>query len=267
MADSHSHEERWASAAETYSRFVPDAEPERVARSMRRRLGPLGTFAFETVGAMWDRPQLSRRDRSLMIISTLATQARNEELVLHTQVGLRHGLTRTEIEEVLPMTAAYAGFPSAMAASRAVDEGLRQAEGVDRLSERQGATPKDDKTRDADGAEVRARMTGVESLDPAEALEAMVARMGDLGELAHRWAFGEIWSRPELSRRDRSIVVIAVLVTLSMEAPLTFHVRAGLNHGLTAAEIEEMINHLGLYAGLPRAITAMAIARRALSDD
>lgn len=262
---SESHQERWASAAETYARFVPEAEPERVARSMQRRYGALGSFAFETVGAMWDRPQLSRRDRSLMIISTLAAQARDDELVLHTQIGLRHGLTRVEIEEVLPMTAAYAGFPAAMAASRAVDEGLRQAEGVERLSERHGATPKDDSVRDADGAEVRARMTGFAPLKPAEALEAMVDRLGDLGELTHRWAFGEVWSRPELSRRDRSIVVIAVLVSLGVEGPLTFHVRAGLEHGLTQAEIEEMINHLGLYAGLPRAITAMTIARRALA--
>ena len=198
-------------------------------------------------------------------MSTLAAQARDEELVLHTQVGIRHGLTRIEIEEVLPMTAAYAGFPAAMAASRAVDAGLRLVEGVERLSERQGTSPKDDSSRDADGAEVRSRMTGVESLEPEAALGAMVDRLGDLGELAHRWAFGEIWARPELSRRDRSIVVIAVLVTLGAEAPLTFHVRAGLNHGLTRAEIEEMINHLGLYVGLPRAISAMTLVRPVLA--
>lgn len=233
---------------------------------MERRLGALGTFAFETVGAMWDRPQLARRDRSLMIVSTLAAQARDEELVVHTQVGLRHGLTRIEIEEILPMVAAYAGFPAAMAASRHIDEGLRQAEAVDRLSPRQGAQSKSDADRDVDGAQVRARMTGAEPQDGAEALSAMTDRLGDLGELAHRWAFGEIWARPELSRRDRSIVVIAILVSLGVDAPLRFHVGAGVEHGLEPAEIEEMIHHLGLYAGLPRAVVAMGIARDVLAE-
>ena len=63
---SRSNDERRQSAARTFERFVPDADPERVAASMERRYGALGSFAFETVGAMWDRPELSRRDRSLM---------------------------------------------------------------------------------------------------------------------------------------------------------------------------------------------------------
>ena len=264
MSDSpsqRSHAERIESAGQTYQRFVPEADPDRVAASMARRYGPLGTFAFETVGEMWDRPALSRRDRSLMIIAALAAQARDEELVLHTQVGLRHGLTRIEIEEILPHTAAYAGFPAAMAASRSIDQGLREAEGVERLSPREGSAPKGDAERDADAAVVRARMTGTDPLDPPDALQQMVDRLGPLGEVAHRWAFGEIWSRDELSPRDRSIVVITILVALNVERALRFHVHAGANHGLTRAEIEEIITHLGLYVGLPRAIAAMTVAR------
>lgn len=264
---SRTHAERMESAARTYERFVPGADPERVAASMARRYGPLGTFASETVGAMWDRPELSRRDRSLMIISALAAQARDEELVLHTQIGLRHGLSRIEVEEILPHVAAYAGFPAAMAASRSVDAGLCEAEGVDRLSPRDGAAAKDDAERDADAAVVRARMTGTDPLEPSEALQRMVDRLGPLGEVAHRWAFGEIWSRDQLSPRDRSIVVITILVALNAERALQFHVRAGRNHGLTVTEIEEIINHLGLYVGLPRAIAAMTIAREVLAGD
>lgn len=264
---SRTHEERWTSAAASFERFVPEAGPERVARSFGRRLGPLGTFAFEVVGAMWDRPQLSRRDRSLLVITTLAAQARDEELVGHTQIGLHHGLTRTEIEEILPIVAAYAGFPAAMAAARHIDEGLRQAGGVERLSPREPAEPKDDSERDADGAEVLARMTGTDVGDPAEPLTAMTDRLGHLGEVTLRWAMGEVWARSELSRRDRSIAVIAILTSLGVDEPLRFHVRAGRQHGLSVEEIEEIITHLGLYAGLPRAIGAMTIAREALADE
>ena len=67
MTDDASWEDRLGHASATYSRFVPGAEPERVLASMERRMGALGTFAFAAVGEMWDRPQLNRRDRSLMI--------------------------------------------------------------------------------------------------------------------------------------------------------------------------------------------------------
>src|SRR5579862_9594960 len=115
MAGSNSWEQRHDSAGETFRVFVPGVEPERVAASFARRQGALGSMAFDVVGAMWSRPQLNRRDRSLLVISVLAAQARDEELVSHTRIGLRNGLTQDEIEEILPHVAAYAGFPAAMA--------------------------------------------------------------------------------------------------------------------------------------------------------
>ena len=262
MNGQRSYEERHASAAQSFVRFVPEAEPEQVAASFGRRMGPLGGFAFDVVGDMWNRPQLVRRDRSLLVISALAAQARDEELVAHTKIGLRHGLTPTEVEEILPHIAAYAGFPAAMAASRHIDRGLREAEGVERLSDRQPATPKSDAERDRDASDVFSTITGGRSAgNPADDLASLQERLGDVGTVAFRWAFGEIWSRPELSRRDRSIVVISILTNLGAERELAVHVGAGLNHGLSRVEIEEVITHLSLYAGIPRAVEAMRVAR------
>jgi alkylhydroperoxidase/carboxymuconolactone decarboxylase family protein YurZ len=110
MATSNSWRERHDSAAETFRAFVPGVDPERVAASFARRQGALGSMAFDVVGAMWSRPQLNRRDRSLLVISALAAQAWNEELELHTGNGLRNGLTPEEIEEILLHVAAYAVF-------------------------------------------------------------------------------------------------------------------------------------------------------------
>lgn len=236
------HAERYDSASTSFRYFVPEAEPERAAASFARRYGALGAFAFETVGAMWDRPQLSRRDRSLLVVSTLATQARDDELSAHTQIGLRHGLTRIEIEEILPHVAALAGFPAAMAASRAIDIGLRAAEGVDRLSAREGVEPLDDAERDARAAR----------LDPA----GPAGELGHLGELWWRWHLGEIWSRPQLDGRDRSIVTMSILVTLGADGPLIDAANTGRAHGLSADEIDELVTHLGLYTGLVRATEA-----------
>lgn len=268
MPSSSSYAERHARAAETFRHFAPDVEPERIAKSMARRLGALGSFAFDVVGEMWDRPELSRRDRSLFIIAVLAAQARDEELELHTANGLRHGLTRIEIEEILLHVAAYAGFPAAMAASRRVDAALCAAEGVDELSRREGAQGKSDAQRDRDAADVYRTISGGRGgTDPAADLAQLTAAMGDVGVVAYRWAFGDIWCRPELSRRDRSVVVIAILTALGgLDAELKPHIRAGLAHGLTPVEVEEIIHHLALYVGIPRAVEAMRSARAALGD-
>jgi 4-carboxymuconolactone decarboxylase len=259
-------DDRLRRASNTFARFVPDADPERVLASMERSMGALGTFAFAVVGEMWDRPQLSRRDRSLMIVAVLAAQARDEELELHTGIGLRHGLTRTEIEEINLHVAAYAGFPAAMAASRRMDKAFREAEGVDRIEGREAAEHLGDDERLRRAGEVRDTLTGGRANpDPEADLATLREHLGDVGDWAMRWAFGEIWSRPQLSRRDRSLVVISILTALGQDAELAFHVPAGLSHGLTREEIEEIMTHLSLYAGFPRAVDGMQAARRAFA--
>jgi alkylhydroperoxidase/carboxymuconolactone decarboxylase family protein YurZ len=160
--------------------------------------------------------------------------------------------------------AAYAGFPAAMAASRRVDAALRAIEGVEKLSDRSPAQSKSDAERDRAAADVLRTILGDrEALDPAAGLARMEAMLGDVGVTAYRWAFGEIWCREELSRRDRSIVVIAILTWLGATNELAAHIRAGLAHGLSQGEIEEIIHHLSLYAGIPRAVEAMRLARGA----
>ncbi len=266
MENEASWEERYQQGCETFGRFIPEVEPDKVFHSMERKMGALGTFAFTAVGEMWSRPQLSRRDRSLMIIAVLAAQARDEELELHTGVGLLHGLTRTEIEEINLHVAAYAGFPAAMAASRHMDAAFCKAEGVERIEGRQPADHLSNAERLERAADVRRSLTGGRAKsDPNEDLAAMTERLGDLGEWAMRYAFGEIWSRPDLSRRDRSLVVIAILCALGQDAELAFHVPAGLNHGLTRVEIEEIMTHLCLYAGFPRAVDGMRAAKEAFA--
>jgi len=82
-----------------------------------------------------------------------------------------------------------------------------------------------------------------------------------------RYCWGEVWTRPNLSRRDRSLATIASLVTLGAEHEIGIHVRAGLRHGLTIIEIQETLQHLALYAGLPRAFSALQFVNRLLIDE
>ena len=266
MEASARYEERHALAREVFSRFVPSVDPDRVFASMERRFGALGTFGFDAVGHLWSRPQLSRRDRSLLVLSVLAAQARDEELELHTQVGLEHGLSRVEIEEILLHVAAYVGFPAAMASFRRMDAAFRKAEGVERIEGRAPAEHLSDAERDVRASDVRRTLTGGRAAaDPATDLANMQRVLGDVGTLAFRWAFGEVWSRPQLSRRDRSLVVIALLAALGQEGELAFHVPAGLHHGLTRVEVEEIMVHLCLYAGIPRGVDGFRAARAAFA--
>lgn len=252
-----SYDERHDAALGVLDQFMAGAhDSERTALAMQRSQGALGSFAVDVVmGDVWSRPQLSRRDRSLIVISVLATLGSTEELSLHTQVGLNHGLTQIEIEEILLHIAVYAGFPMAMQASRVVDDRFRTLDGVERLPERNPSARLSDDERTGLAADVRQTLTGGRSNpDPSADFDAFVEALGDVGAIAYRWAFGDVWSRDELSRRDRSIVVIAILTALSRVEELAFHVPAGLNHGLTRVEIEEIMVQMTIYGGVPRAI-------------
>ena len=154
------------------------------------------------------------------------------------------------------MVAAYAGYPAAMAASRRIDAGLRTFEGLEHLPGREAAPKLSDAERDARAADVLGTVSGAGPFTPEAGLERLKAAYGPVGEVTYRWAFGEVWSRPQMSRRDRSVVVITILTWLGAQPQLAVHVPAGIRHGLTRVEIEEIVTHLSLYAGIPRAIDA-----------
>jgi 4-carboxymuconolactone decarboxylase len=79
-------------------------------------------------------------------------------------------------------------------------------------------------------------------------------------------AWADIWGRPGLDRRTRSAITLAVLAALGAEHELPMHVRAARRHGLTAEEIGEILLHTSIYAGLPRANAAFAIADEVLNE-
>jgi 4-carboxymuconolactone decarboxylase len=89
----------------------------------------------------------------------------------------------------------------------------------------------------------------------------------DFQEFITRYAWGDIWSRPGLDRKTRSCITLAALVALGREHELPLHVRAALRNGLTTDEIKEVILHTAVYAGVPAANSAFAIARRVLEEE
>ena len=80
-------------------------------------------------------------------------------------------------------------------------------------------------------------------------------------EVTEQVLFGDIWERPELSKRDRSLIVCAVLTATYRPEQLKGHLQRALDNGLTKTEISEMITHVAFYAGWPAAMSAANIAR------
>jgi 4-carboxymuconolactone decarboxylase len=83
-----------------------------------------------------------------------------------------------------------------------------------------------------------------------------------LAELTDDVLYGDVWERPGLSKRDRSLITVATLVALYRHDQLPSHLRRAVAHGLTPEEIAEAITHIAFYAGWPTAMTAVAIARK-----
>jgi 4-carboxymuconolactone decarboxylase len=87
-----------------------------------------------------------------------------------------------------------------------------------------------------------------------------------LGEYTDNVLFGEVWERPGLSKRDRSLITVATLVALYRTNELPFHLKRALENGVTKDELVELITHLAFYAGWPSASTAVTIARQVFAE-
>jgi 4-carboxymuconolactone decarboxylase len=94
---------------------------------------------------------------------------------------------------------------------------------------------------------------------PLDALRTVVPKFAELTDAV---LFGDVWERPQLSKRDRSLITIGVLTALYRTDQLRGHIGRGLNNGLTEEEIGELITHVAFYAGWPVAVNAAQVAKQ-----
>jgi 4-carboxymuconolactone decarboxylase len=96
---------------------------------------------------------------------------------------------------------------------------------------------------------------------PASARDQVRDIVPGLIDLSERVLFGEVWERPGLSKRDRSLITCATLIALGRERQLVGHLQRALDNGLSKSELSEVITHLAFYAGWPAAMTAALVAK------
>lgn len=227
-------------------------EAAELATKLERENGALGTFAVDFVmGEIWSREQLSRRDRNLVVLAILGAIHQTNQLAYYVPGGIRNGLTAEEIREIFVHLSGYAGFPRALDAMAEANRLLAKmghpppAEAAERLTGEQ---------RRARSIEVMTRLSGQESADAGKLLEGIAGKLGPLADAGVDFAFGEIWARPQLSRRDRSLLVVSVLAALGRDDELDIHVPSALRHGVTKTELEEVMLTVFAYAGAPLAV-------------
>jgi 4-carboxymuconolactone decarboxylase len=121
-----------------------------------------------------------------------------------------------------------------------------------------------DDQRRSEGETVRRAVLGDAHVD--RAIAGATEFTAPFQDFITRYAWGDVWTRPGLDRRTRSVITLTVLTALGHENELAMHVRAALRNGLSEAEIAEVLLHTGVYAGVPAANTAFGVAQRVLAE-
>src|ERR1700751_1368381 len=122
----------------------------------------------------------------------------------------------------------------------------------------------EEKERYHKGLETRREVLGKEHVDRSQA--NLTEFNAPFQEFITRYAWGEIWERPGLTRRERSLITLAMLVALDREPEFRMHIRAALNDGVTTEEIREVLIHAGIYCGLPAANAAIQAAEQVIRE-
>jgi 4-carboxymuconolactone decarboxylase len=124
--------------------------------------------------------------------------------------------------------------------------------------------PRTDEERRAAGMRTRREVLGDAHVDRSVA--GTTPFTADFQDFITRVAWGDVWQRPGLGRRERSLLTLAITIALRHWDEFALHVRAAVSNGLTDAEIAEVIQHAAVYAGVPAANHAFAVARPILEE-
>ncbi len=208
----------------------------------------LERYAAGPLDNLWKRPDLSPRDRSVATLAALIARNQTIELPRHLDLALDNGVTPAEISEIITHLAFYSGWANAMSAV-AVARPIFAARGItaDQLP---AATPP---LLPIDEAAEAKRATSVQdNVGPVS--QGLVDYTGDL-------LFKDLWLRPDLAPRDRSLVTVSALIASGQVAQVTFHLNRAMDNGLTRAQAAELLTHLAFYAGWPNAMSAVPVVK------
>jgi 4-carboxymuconolactone decarboxylase len=197
---------------------------------------------------LWKRPDLSARDRSIVTASALIARNQTIGMLHYFNIALDNNVTPSELSEIITHLAFYSGWSNAFAAVAIVkDIFTERGIGTDQLPP---VSPSLLPLNEAAEAE---RVSRVQQ-DVGHVAPGVVQYTTDL-------LFRELWLRPALTPRDRSIVTVSALVASGQPAQVTYHLNRAMDNGLTKAQASEVMTHLAFYAGWPNVFSALPVVK------
>lgn len=195
---------------------------------------------------LWNRPELSRRDRSLVTVAALISRNDTAELPHYLNVALDSGVTPTEISETITHLAFYAGWPNATSAALVARHVFAQ--------------------RHIAAASLPDEKVVLLPLDQEKETQRATLVESNFGKVAPgvvkyttEALFLDLWLRPGLASRDRSLVTVSALVTAGQVAQVPYHLNRAMDNGLTQTQASEVLTQLAFVAGWPNIFSALPV--------
>jgi len=208
----------------------------------------LGKYAQGPLAELWKRPGLTSRDRSIVTVAALIARNQTIEMPHYLNLALDNGVKPREISEIITHLAFYSGWANAMSAAAVARDVFAQRKiGADQLPPASPTLLPLDKD-----AEAR-RATAVEQ-QFGKVAPGLVQNTTDV-------LFRDLWLRPDLTPRDRSLVTVSALIASGQPAQITYHLNRAMDNGLTPEEAGEVVTHLAFYAGWPNAFSALPVVK------
>lgn len=200
------------------------------------------------VDDLWKRPGLSPRDRGIVTVAVLIARDQTVELPHYLALALDNGVKPSEISEIITHLAFYTGWANAMDAIPAAREVFKSRNvGTDQLPPASGPQ------LPLDEAAEKQRATRVG--------EQFGQISASLVQYTTDALFRDLWLRPALAPRDRSLVTVSALIATGQVAQITYHLNRAMDNGLTKEEAGEVLGHLAYYAGWPNAFSAAPVVK------
>lgn len=200
------------------------------------------------LGDVWKRPGLAPRDRSIVTLAALIARDQTIEMPYHFNLALDNGVKAREISEIITHLAFYSGWANAMSAVAVVKDIFAARKiGVEQLPT------------------VSVRLLPIDEAAEARRAASVQEQFGSsfpgVVQYTTDVLFRDLWLRPYLSPRDRSLVTVSALISNGQTAQLTPHLNRAMDNGLTQMEASEAMTQLAFYVGWPNVFSAMPVAK------
>lgn len=208
----------------------------------------LEKYAQGPLAELWKRPGLTPRDRSIVTLAALIARKQTIEMAQYMNIALDSEVKPREISEIITHLAFYSGWANAMSAVAVAKNVFASRHiGADQLPAASPTLlPLNKEAEDKRAAGVAQQFGNV--------APGIVQYTTDV-------LFRDLWLRPDLAPRDRSLVTVSALIANGQAAQIPYHLNRAMDNGLTQTEAAEVITHLAFYVGWPNGFSALPVAK------